>query len=375
VRRHLPSRRPRLLTIRRGDGAVNAERLTRPPTTGPPARRDRTPLGGQSSGPQGTANDRTAELDLDSVYLDGPTNDPQLYDAANPAKLKIDSTSGHHDLPRATNGTAIIGDERNGENLLITQVHLAVLRFHNRTVDVLQSQGTSNTDALFAEAQRLTRWHYQWVVVNDFLRRVIGQTMLDTLLEPLPQGRWKIGVKHYKPRNRQRPMMPVEYAAAAFRFGHSMLRARYQINANTGARLFDADPNLTNLNGGSLADRNLLRGKQVGLASGQKIATQLGVPPLTNQQLGIEHDPGWNDQAPLWFYLLKESELAAQGNHLGPVGGRIVGEDILGLLEAHQSSYLHQSSQKGTPFKPASPFTDTPGQFTMAGFLKFAQVV
>jgi hypothetical protein len=393
---------------------------------------DRTPLGAPSSGGQAATNERTAELDLDSVYLRGPDQDGHLYDPADPAKLKIGSSATHDDLPRDTDGkTALIGDERNDENLMITQVHLAVLKFHNATVDHLRKESKTAANDVFAEAQRLTRWYYQWVVVNDFLRRVIGQTMLDTLLKPHGQGKWKIETKYYKPKSRQSPMMPVEYAAAAFRFGHSMLRAGYGINANTGALLFRAVADNTSLNGfralpaelvvdwsrffevpgkpapqmarkidallpspvfslpesvvpptsdpaarvGSLADRNLLRGKQVGLASGQEVAKALGETPLSNQQLGVPDDPGWNGQAPLWFYLLKESELVAQGDHLGPVGGRIVGEVILGLLEAHLSSYLHQRNQNPSPFKPAAPFTDTPGQFTMADFLKFAQVV
>ena len=391
---------------------------------------DRTPLGEQEDDPGATKNFRSAQLDLDSVYLGGPTEDEKLYDPADPAKLKIGSSATHDDLPR-DGVTALIGDERNDENLMITQVHLAVLKFHNATVDHLREKNETAANQVFAEAQRLTRWHYQWVVVNDFLRRVIGQTMLDQLIQPQGNGRWKITTKHYKPGSRDRSMMPVEYAAAAFRFGHSMLRAGYGINANTGAQLFKAVADNSSLNGfralpaelvvdwsrffevpgkpapqmarkidallpspvfslpesvvpptsdpaariGSLADRNLLRGKQVGLASGQEVAKALGETPLSNQELGVPDDPGWDGQAPLWFYLLKESELEAQGDHLGPVGGRIVGEVILGLLARDKGCYLHQSKQQSSAWKPAPPFTDTPGQFTMADFLKFAQVV
>jgi hypothetical protein len=391
---------------------------------------DMTPLGEQKDDPEATKNFRSAQLDLDSVYLRGPDHDGHLYDPADPAKLKIGSSATHDDLPRDSDGTtALIGDPRNDENLMITQVHLAVLKFHNAAVDHLRTQNTA-ANQVFAEAQRLTRWHYQWVVVNDFLRRVIGQTMLDQLIETQRNGRWKITTKHYKPGNPNRPMMPVEYAAAAFRFGHSMLRAGYQINANKRARLFGAKADSDNLNGfralpaelvvdwsrffqvpgkpapqmarkidallpspvfslpesvvpptsdpaarvGSLADRNLLRGKQVKLPSGQEVAKALGETPLSNQQLEVPDDPRWQGQAPLWYYLLKESDLVAGGNHLGPVGGRLVGEVILGLLERDKDSYLHNSNQN-PPFKPAAPFTTTPGQFTMADLLAFAQTL
>jgi hypothetical protein len=120
---------------------------------------------------------------------------------------------------------------------------------------------------------------------------------------------------------------------------------------------------------GSLADRNLLRGKQVGRASSQEVAKALGEAAAEQPAAHRPDHPRWQGQAPLWYYLLKESELVAQGNHLGPVGGRIVGDVILGLLEAHKSSYLHQSNQNPPLFRPSPPFTDTPGQFTIADFL------
>lgn len=76
----------------------------------------------------------------------------------------------------------------------------------------------------------------------------------------------------------------------------------------------------------SLALRNLQRGRALELPSGQRVATAVGVPDLTRDELGFR------EPAPLWFYILKESELRNNGTQLGPVGGRIVAEVLLGLL-------------------------------------------
>jgi hypothetical protein len=90
----------------------------------------------------------------------------------------------------------------------------------------------------------------------------------------------------------------------------------------------------------ALAERNLLRGKRLGLPAGQDVAKAMGVTPLTNAQLGLKQ-PGWNGKAPLWFYVLKEAEILNQGKKLGPVGGRIVAEVILGIMAADAESYFN----------------------------------
>jgi hypothetical protein len=102
----------------------------------------------------------------------------------------------------------------------------------------------------------------------------------------------------------------------------------------------------------ALAERNLLRGKRLGLPSGQDVAARMkkvmpSMPaPLTNDQLGLT-DPAWAGKAPLWFYCLKEAELGG-GRRLGPVTGRIVAEVILGLLQIDTASYWNAR----TPFTP-----------------------
>jgi hypothetical protein len=161
-----------------------------------------------------------------------------------------------------------------------------------------------------------------------------------------------------------------------------------------------------------LSSRNLLRGEKIGLPSGQQVARLMGVKPLTNAQLWRNHrievkipiastgplanvvevlrefdvdnqdlkelfaDPGWNGEAPLWFYILKEAELVGdgtpegKGRTLGPVGGRIVAEVLVGLLQKDPNSYLYLNPA----WKPAAPVTPVKGRFTMADLLTYIGV-
>lgn len=91
----------------------------------------------------------------------------------------------------------------------------------------------------------------------------------------------------------------------------------------------------------NLAHRNLLRGLRLGLPSGPNVARAMGIEPLTPDQLGLHTTaPEYADDAPLWFYVLKEAELLGGSQQLGPVGGRIVAEVLIGLLAGDPLSYL-----------------------------------
>jgi len=88
----------------------------------------------------------------------------------------------------------------------------------------------------------------------------------------------------------------------------------------------------------SLANRDLQRGHAVGLASGEAVAHRLGVPALSGEQVGLaEH--GWAGETPLWFYILREADVLHDGDRLGPVGGRIVGEVLVGIIDADPESF------------------------------------
>ena len=113
---------------------------------------------------------RTPRFDLDSLYGSGPKDSPYLYDQLEPVKLLVganaDPACEPEDLPRNQQGRALVGDPRNDVHVIVSQLHLAFIHFHNAIVDYLRER-FARPDELFAEAQRLTRWHYQWVVIED----------------------------------------------------------------------------------------------------------------------------------------------------------------------------------------------------------------
>jgi Animal haem peroxidase len=192
-------------------------------------------------------NLRQPALNLDSVYGDGPTFSGRHRTAAADFYIgpkfvvgEVATTGSRpidgvfippegdllRDLPRMTR-KAQIGDGRNDENLIIAQFHTAFLRFHNAAVDwVREHERGEDTDArVFARARQLAEWHYQWLVVHDYLKTVTLRGVVDDVLaHPDPR---------FAPRDGE-VFMPLEFSVAAFRFGHSMVRQAYDYNRNFG---------------------------------------------------------------------------------------------------------------------------------------------
>jgi hypothetical protein len=106
------------------------------------------------------------------------------------------------------------------------------------------------------------------------------------------------------------------------------------------------------------------------LPSGQTVARAIGAAQLAASDLE-ELAPlgvGFERETPLWYYVLKEAEIVADGLHLGPVGGRIVAEVFIGLLQTDPNSYVATRPD----WKPTLPSRN--GSFRMADFLTFAGV-
>ena len=400
-------------------------------------------------------NMRLPALDLDSVYGRGPALEPYLYrfpsggDGLPPTAVKLQigrnqpTTEGGpltvaataavpvtFDVPRVLSGTqttvfpvpdstftAIIGDPRNDENLIVSQLHHAMLRFHNRVVDLLVTAFFPND--IFAEAKKIVTQHYQWCVVHDFLPRICGATAVNnaigTVVAPVGSAF----------------RMPVEFAVAAYRFGHSMIRDRYVLNTSlpaavsglnnvfafvrvprlpvfsnwvvdfnmffhtahpvpgsfNNARKIDSvlAHGLESIPGGSgilaiLAARNLRRGLAMELPSGQAAATALGIPPLTTAQLTaglpaaevalLNANGGvLLARTPLWYYVLREAMVLNGGDQLGPLGGRIVAETFVRMLRRDASSFMNVPG-----FTPSLP-SSVPGTFMIADMLEFSGVL
>jgi hypothetical protein len=196
--------------------------------------------------PSQTVNFRTAAFDLDSVYGEGPAGSPQLYDkSSGRIKFILQAIPGsdvlsrnaavRYDVPRGTAGNAIIADSRNDENVILSQLHLAILSFHNAVTDFLAQQSEyqqASADRIYEDARRLVTWHYQWIIFHEFLPATIGQDRIDPML--------KKGLQSYRPQQQKSrvrkhhvqdiALMPIEFAVAAYRFGHSQVRPSYRIN-------------------------------------------------------------------------------------------------------------------------------------------------
>jgi heme peroxidase len=326
--------------------------------------------------PSRLRNARSPQLNLECLYGDGPVGHPYLFQRDDPAKLL--TGAGGHDLLRNVEGTAIIGDPRNDSHVLVSQMHLAFVHAHNALVDRVRSEGTDEA-LVFETAARELRWEYQSVVLREFLPSLIGGDLVHTLLRD--------GRRLYRPADQA--FIPLEFADAAYRYGHSQIRHAYTLNSTSppapifpdliGFRPLPPDhrvewPRLFDVEGHppaqrakkidgrlvsalialpvaltgttdveefhSLAVRDLERGQGVGLPSGESVAKHLGEIPLTADEVGVAKT-GWRGETPLWYYVLREADVRSRGDRLGPVGARIVGEVLIGLLDLDPTSVRH----------------------------------
>ncbi len=352
---------------------------------------DRSPLGHRAD-PDQIRNFRTPRANLEVVYGAGPVGSPYLYDSSDPVKLLLGP--GRHDVPRNQQGIALVGDPRNDVHLFMNQMHVGFIKLHNRLVDRLREDGVPKAE-LFEEARRSATWHYQWVILREFLPTLIGAELTDRLLD--------FGADLYRPGDD--PYIPFEFADAAYRYGHSQIRQRYQVNENLGPcpvfpdllgfcevpperrvdwpLIFDvpgspAAQRAKRIDGrlpeslialpqavsgvdasdayASLANRDLQRGQAIGLPSGEAVAGALGVDPLSPEQVGLA-ESGWTAETPLWIYVLKEADAIHDGDRLGPVGGRIVGEVLIGIIDADPESFRSVDRY----WKPTLPSHDADG--------------
>ena len=200
----------------------------------------------QQNDPDALVDFRTPRLDLDSLYGRGPGDQPYMYDG-NKFRLGRPlfgntKPTNVRDLPRyidpndpAAARRALIGDKRNDENVIVSQLHAAMLQFHNKLVD-------KDPTAPFRDIQQQVRWHYQWIVLNDFLIKICGRETVHAVLPHLGKDRpiWENPPHFAFFKYREFPFMPVEFSVAAYRFGHSMVRPIYRLNTQLAG---GADPN------------------------------------------------------------------------------------------------------------------------------------
>jgi Animal haem peroxidase len=307
--------------------------------------------------PDALTDFRTPAFDLDNIYGRGPDDQPYMYDDSNSFLRGNTLTGGDPkatDLPRnaANPARALIGDPRNDENSIVSQLQGLFHRFHNRTL-------ADNPNLSFEDIQKLVRFHYQYVLLNDFLPNIVHSSVITALKTEGKYDQKKLKFFHWK----NGPFMPVEFSVAAYRLGHSMIRPGYRLNdsvllpifpvasppadppglpdgltgframnpawgidwgrfINVDVRTYDGtdaenkkrlqfayriDTSVVNplsnlpapvaVNPSSLAQRNLLRGWRLGLPSGQHVAHAMGVTPIDDKEIligkGVDKpDPG-----------------------------------------------------------------------------------
>ena len=240
------------------------------------------------------------------------------------------------------------------------------------------------------------------MVLHDYLPETIGAQRAARLLER--------GPRRFCPEG---PVaIPLEFADAAYRFGHSQMRDSYQLQPDgpafklmpdlLGFRPTPADrfvhwPLLLDVPGqppaqraraidgrlpdslihlprditgqldeddqASLAVRDLLRGIATGLPSGEAVAREIREAPLTPEEIGLAA-VGWPGETPLWYYILREAAVREGGGRLGPVGSLIVGEVLLGVIDGDPSSQRSVDPD----WRPSLP-SRQPGRFTLTDLL------
>ena len=351
-------------------------------------------------------NSRSFGLDLDCVY--GPAIEPNAaFEIPRVGeKLKTELTAGAPILPelprdRDSPHPAWIGDRRDDENLMVSQLHLAFMLAHNKLCD----QGAD-----FEEARRTLRQHYQWIVINDYLAKVADPQIVKDVFD----GKLKL----FDPPDED-VFMPLEFAVAAFRFGHSMIRDGYNYNqifaktqlfqlflpgfllryhhfpgewiidwkrffdGTNKARLIDTklspgllrmtDPQGNRMPFG-LAAMDLLKGFLMNLPTGEAVAKHLGMEmkpgellkAMTPEQVQIVTEAGFDNRTPLWFYILAEADASKTGR-LGKVGSAIVASVIITLARKSKDSILR--------YKGWTPKLGTSNKFELSDLIRFAGVL
>jgi Animal haem peroxidase len=372
---------------------------------------------------QAIRNEQSFPLQMESLYADGPTSSDaevrKLYEADG-MRFRLAKTTRlddsalamttkrpelvHHmvdavDIPRdGEKRLALIADRRNDENLIISQLHLALMLLHNKAVAALAPQ-IADPGTRFKEARKLVTHHYQWCILNDYLPHLLSAGVVEKVLAQAP----RLSRSHE---------VPMEFTTAAFRFGHSMVSQEYDFNDNFGedghmgdsaelhelfaftsrggmapfgdvtsqlpdhwvadwdrlthttSRLSGADridmsfasdmlnhmAHAENMNHASIFFRNIVRGFHRRIPFGQDLAKAYGLTPLAATKVlsvmpedtrSIAKQLGFDTHTPAWLYFLCEAQAMEAGQRVGPTASHIIADTIIGLLRRNAGSVLN----------------------------------
>ena len=199
---------------------------------------DATSAIGRRIDPRHIRNVRTPNLDLDCVYGDGPEVSGYQYSKKHEHYLLFGREDNPYDLPRTFEGSALIGDFRNDENIVVSQIQGAFICLHNILMSHVEGGGSTHKDVMacaqmnirndvwngilpeklvdFESVRRFIRLHYQWIILHDFLPSFVDQRCIDAALDGDPFGTDAV-------------VMPAEFSVAAYRFGHATAQTAYKL--------------------------------------------------------------------------------------------------------------------------------------------------
>lgn len=352
--------------------------------------------------PRSIRNIRTPNLDLDCIYGDGPEATPFLYSGEHEGFMLMGCEENPNDLPRNRHGRALIGDPRNDENIIISQIQGAFIQLHNILMSHVE-EGADTADDVhrcaqmgvrrevwqdvvhpklmgFEQVRRFIRLHYQWIVLNELLPAFVDPTVVRAELE-------------HSSFDAMAPIMPAEFSGAAYRFGHATVQPSYKLTKGgkdvdlfdmvgfsarepehdiemrmffdvAGTRVQKALPvgtsmasTLFELPDNVVSKGEMWEGHEIPLAQARKLglrnvlrdrsALKLASGQQAADRLGLASLPAPTalidhhiDKTPLWFYCLQEASELGKGRLTG-VGGRIVASVLIRLLRHDPESVLN----------------------------------
>ncbi len=376
--------------------------------------------------PRAIRNVRTPNLDLDCVYGDGPDATPHLYSPDHEGFMLFGREDNPYDLPRNCKGRALIGDPRNDENIIVSQIQGAFIALHNILMSKAEAGDKGHADVKacaemgirrevwqdmlpahlvdFETVRRFIRLHYQWLVLNEFLPAFVDPKVIKHVLEHDPFGPLA-------------PIMPAEFSVAAYRFGHATVQPSYRLRAGeapidlfkmVGFSARGPESTLEMAEFFSHGRKSAQKALPVGVKMADTLfqlpdnvvgkpldwggfpipieqAKKLGLRNILRDRTAIQIFSGQQaaealglkplaapaalrkfgvTKTPLWFYCLQEASEKGGGRLTG-VGGTIVASVIIRLLKLDPESVLNTSG-----FAPWKGFGKT---FSMGGLMAYVE--
>jgi hypothetical protein len=305
----------------------------------------------------------------------------------------------------------------------VSQLHVAFLRAHNKIVE--------EEKCGFEEARQFLRKHYHLIILEDFLPKIVPENIIEAVMnapedkrlykrdQGLPLefsvGAFRFGhamIRRMYYYNEKRPRVGLTklFTLVALSDSIGMPQANVgfpslpedriiqwenfigntvpELHRNKARllrtqmvdplfHLFNDDPNFNGER--SLAVQDLKRSFMLRIPTGQVIANELNVDVLSEDhfkthcptQFDMLKSSGMLECTPLSFYVLAEAK--ANNGKLGPVGGRIVAEVLIGLIRDHPDSIIGIDGKRD--WKPHVKLGAKDDKFSLSDLLRFAGVL